>query len=162
MSIVSVEKDVDALSFVLVAEFDAPIGRVWELWADPRKLERWWGPPGYPATVSKHDLRPGGELTYSMSGPGGETSRGLVAGDVVRPADVSRLHGRIRQRRRNTELGAADARGAGATFREEAGTRMELRFVFESREQMEQMEGLGAFEGIPQSVGQMDDVLAQA
>lgn len=44
---------------------------------------------------------------------------------------------------------------------QEAGTRMELRFVFESRERMEQMEGLGAFEGIPQSVGQMDDVLAQ-
>jgi hypothetical protein len=44
---------------------------------------------------------------------------------------------------------------------QEAGTRMELRFVFESREQMEQMEGLGAFEGIPQSVGQMDDVLEQ-
>jgi hypothetical protein len=38
---------------------------------------------------------------------------------------------------------------------------MELRFVFESRPQMEQMEGLGAFDGIPQSVGQMDDVLAQ-
>ena len=59
MSIVSVEKDVEGLSFVLVAEFDAPIVRVWELWADPRKLERWWGPPGYAATVGKHDLRPG-------------------------------------------------------------------------------------------------------
>ncbi len=45
--------------------------------------------------------------------------------------------------------------------REMRWTRMELRFVFESREQMEQMEGLGAFDGIPQSVGQMDDVLAQ-
>jgi hypothetical protein len=30
---------------VLVAEFDAPIERVWQLWADPRQLERWWGPP---------------------------------------------------------------------------------------------------------------------
>jgi hypothetical protein len=38
---------------------------------------------------------------------------------------------------------------------------MELRFVFESHAQMEQMEGPGAFDGIPQSVGQMDDVLAQ-
>jgi uncharacterized protein YndB with AHSA1/START domain len=46
VSIVSVEKDVDGLSFVLVAEFDAPIVRVWELWADPRKLERWLGATG--------------------------------------------------------------------------------------------------------------------
>ena len=76
MSIVSVEKDVDALSFVLVAEFDAPIGRVWELWADPRKLERWWGPPGYPATVTEHDLTPGGTVAYSMTGPEGDRHRG--------------------------------------------------------------------------------------
>ncbi len=43
MSIVSIDKDVEGLRFVLVAEFDAPIVEVWELWADPRKLERWWG-----------------------------------------------------------------------------------------------------------------------
>jgi uncharacterized protein YndB with AHSA1/START domain len=40
------------------------------------------------------------------------------------------------------------------------GTRMELRFMFESPEHMEQLERLGAFEGIPQAVGQMDAVLA--
>lgn len=43
MSIVSVEKDLDSLSLVLVAEFHAPIERVWQLWADPRRLEGWWG-----------------------------------------------------------------------------------------------------------------------
>ena len=53
MSVVSVEKDVDGLSLTLVADFDAPIERVWELWADPRQLERWWGPPTYPATVDE-------------------------------------------------------------------------------------------------------------
>ena len=161
MSIVSVEKDVEGLSFVLVAEFDAPIVRVWELWADPRKLERWWGPPGYPATVGKHDLRAGGEVTYFMTGPGGETSRGWWRVTSVDP-------------RRSLEFtdGFANEDGTPSSelpthavqvrlSKQEAGTRMELRFVFESREQMEQMEGLGAFDGIPQSVGQMDDVLAQ-
>jgi uncharacterized protein YndB with AHSA1/START domain len=43
MSVVSVEKDFDGLSLILLAEFDAPIWRVWDLWADPRQLERWWG-----------------------------------------------------------------------------------------------------------------------
>ena len=43
----------------LDAEFDAPPERVWQLWADPRQLERWWGPPTYPATVTSHDLRAG-------------------------------------------------------------------------------------------------------
>ena len=45
MSIVSVDTDHDNLAVTLVADFDAPIEEVWELWSDPRKLERWWGPP---------------------------------------------------------------------------------------------------------------------
>ena len=53
MSVVSVEKDVENLRLVLVAEFAAPIERVWQLWADPRQLERWWGPPSHPATVER-------------------------------------------------------------------------------------------------------------
>jgi uncharacterized protein YndB with AHSA1/START domain len=40
------------------------------------------------------------------------------------------------------------------------GTRMELRFVFESSQHMEQLERWGALEVFPQSVGQMDALLA--
>ncbi len=43
---------------------------------------------------------------------------------------------------------------------QDGGTRMELRFVFDSREHMEQLERWGAFEVFPQSVGQMDALLA--
>ena len=64
MSIVSVEKDFDDLSLTLIAEFDAPVAAVWELWADPRKLERWWGPPSHPATVRRHVDAPGCVVQY--------------------------------------------------------------------------------------------------
>jgi uncharacterized protein YndB with AHSA1/START domain len=40
------------------------------------------------------------------------------------------------------------------------GTRMELRSVFESREQMEQLVSMGVVEGLQQAVGQMDGLLA--
>jgi uncharacterized protein YndB with AHSA1/START domain/DNA-binding transcriptional ArsR family regulator len=76
MSVTSVEKDFDTLTLTVVADFDAPIERVWQLWADPRQLERWWGPPSHPAIVEAHDLTPGGEVAYFMTGPGGEKSRG--------------------------------------------------------------------------------------
>ena len=51
VAVTSVDTDYDNLTTTLVADFDAPIDEVWELWADPRKLERWWGPPvrGRPA-----------------------------------------------------------------------------------------------------------------
>src|SRR3954462_3904539 len=85
MSVISAEKDFESLSLMLVAVFDAPVERVWQLWADPRQLERWWGPPTHPAIVEKHDLVDGGEVTYVMTGPGGEQSRGWGGGAGVRP-----------------------------------------------------------------------------
>jgi uncharacterized protein YndB with AHSA1/START domain len=43
----------------------------------------------------------------------------------------------------------------------DGGTRMELRSVFESLEQMEQLLDMGAAEGLAQAVGQMDTLLAE-
>lgn len=76
MSVTSVDKDFDSLTLTLIADFDAPTERVWQLWADPRQLERWWGPPTHPATMEPHDLAAGGEVTYFMTGPEGEKYRG--------------------------------------------------------------------------------------
>ena len=76
MSITSLDPDLDELALTLVAHFDAPIERVWELWADARKLERWWGPPFNPATFRQAYLSPGGEVAYFMTSPEGEKHRG--------------------------------------------------------------------------------------
>jgi len=160
MSVVSVEKDVDSLSLILVAVFDAPIERVWQLWADPRQLERWWGPPTHPSTVEKHDLAAGGEVTYVMTGPGGEKSRGWWRVTSVNPPrSLEFTDGYANQ----DGTPNADLPTTAVQVRlteQDGGTEMELRFVFDSRERMEQLERWGAFEVFPQSVGQMDDLLA--
>ena len=62
MTVTAVRKDPQRLTLTVEAEFDASVERIWQLWADPRKLERWWGPPTYPATFTKHDLAPGGRV----------------------------------------------------------------------------------------------------
>jgi uncharacterized protein YndB with AHSA1/START domain len=133
---------------------------VWQLWADPRQLERWWGPPTHPATVDKHDLTPGGDVIYFMTGPDGEKHRGWWRITSVDPP-------------RSLEFtdGFADQDGTPIAdmpittvqmllTEHEGGTRMELRSVFDSREQMEQLVSMGALEGLQQSVGQMDALLA--
>src|SRR3954466_12175874 len=71
-----VEKDLDAATFTVTTQFDAPPERVWQLWADPRQLERWWGPPTYPATFPRHALAPGSRVEYHMTGPQGERHAG--------------------------------------------------------------------------------------
>ena len=83
MTVISVVKDADARTMTITARFDAPIGRVWQVWSDPRQLERWWGPPRYPATVTEHDLAPGGTVAYAMTGP--EASGTGAGGACARP-----------------------------------------------------------------------------
>src|SRR5438552_4195131 len=55
MTVIAVDRDLAALTLTIVSEFGAPVERVWQVWADPRQLERWWGPPNYPATVVDRD-----------------------------------------------------------------------------------------------------------
>ena len=160
MTVTSVDKDFDNLTLTLVADFDAPPERVWQLWADPRQLERWWGPPSHPATVEAHDLTTGGEVTYVMTGPEGEKFRGWWRVTSVDPPTSLEF----------TD-GFADADGTPVaempttTMRVQlsehaGGTRMVLRSVFDSREHMEQIVNMGAPEVLQQTVGQMDALLA--
>jgi uncharacterized protein YndB with AHSA1/START domain len=160
MSVISVEKDFDSLSLILVAEFDAPIERVWQLWADPRQLERWWGPPTHPATVEKHHLAAGGEVTYLMTGPDGETSRGWWrVTSVDAPESLEFTDGFANQDGTpNAELPTIAVQMR--LTEHDAGTRMELRFVFDSSEHMGLFERRGTLDVIPQSVGQIDALLA--
>jgi uncharacterized protein YndB with AHSA1/START domain len=41
--------------------------RVWQLWTTPEGISRWWAPEGFRTDVTQLDLRPGGELTYTMT-----------------------------------------------------------------------------------------------
>jgi uncharacterized protein YndB with AHSA1/START domain len=160
MSVISVDKDFDSLTLTLVAEFDAPIERVWQLWADPRKLERWWGPPSYPATVESHDLTAGGDVTYFMTGPAGETSRGWWRVTSVDPPKSLEFTDGFADQDGTPIAGMPTTTVQVQLSELDGGTRMVLRSVFDSREHMEQVVDIGAPEVLRESVGQMDALLA--
>jgi uncharacterized protein YndB with AHSA1/START domain len=161
MTVTDVHKDPTALTMTLATEWDAPIARVWQLWADPRKLERWWGPPTFPATVVEHDLRPGGRVTYFMTGPEGEQHHGWWK--IVTVDEPYRL---------TFQDGFADTDGnpddslpttlGTVTLTELASgaTRMLIETRFPSREAMEQMIEMGMEEGVTAAMGQIDAILA--
>jgi len=69
MTVVRSDQDREALTFTIVADLAAPPSTVWQVWSDPRQLERWWGPPMWPAIFEQHDLVPGGDVRYVMTGP---------------------------------------------------------------------------------------------
>ena len=45
----------------------APVEAVWQLWTTPEGIAHWWAPDGFRTDVSQLDLRPGGELVYTMT-----------------------------------------------------------------------------------------------
>jgi uncharacterized protein YndB with AHSA1/START domain len=160
MTVTVVRKDPQSRTMTIEAEFDASRERVWQLWADPRELERWWGPPTYPATVDAHDLRPGGRIEYHMTGPAGEEHRGFWEVDEVQPAYrlVFRDGFANEDGTPNTALPMTTER---MTLREIGGkTRMSIEIEFPSVEAMEQFVAMGTDEGRRQAVDQIDAILA--
>jgi uncharacterized protein YndB with AHSA1/START domain len=160
VTITSVHTDYDSLTVTLVAEFDSPIDEVWELWSDPRRLERWWGPPGYPATVEKHALTPGGEVSYFMTGPDGDQHRGRWRVTSVDPPTSLQFTDACADSDGAPLEGSPVSKISIRLLEHEGGTRMEMRAAFETREDMKRIVDQSTVEGWTQAVGQMDRLLA--
>ena len=162
MTVITTTKDPDALTLTVVAEFDADPARVWEVWEDPRQLERWWGPPTFPATFTRHDFVVGGESRYFMTGPAGETPRGWW-----------RVEALDKPNRLEFANGLAGDDGEPAPGVEpmpsyvifeavDGGTRMTAVTQFVSVDQMQTMLGMGMPEGMSAAMGQIDALLSPA
>jgi uncharacterized protein YndB with AHSA1/START domain len=162
MTVTAVQKSRETLTMTISAEFDASAQRVWQLWEDPRQLERWWGPPTYPATVDSHDLRPGGRVEYHMTGPKGDQPRGYW--DVIETDPPRSLVFRDGFANDDGTPNDAMPRSEARVTITEIGvgrTRMSIESHFPSAEAMEQVLAMGMEEGITQAVGQIDAILAE-
>ena len=163
MTVTAVRKDTDALTMTLDAEFDASPDRVWQLWADPRQLERWWGPPTYPATFTKHDLTPGSRVEYLMTGPEGDQPKGYW--DVLETDPPRSLVVRDGFSNDDGSPNPDFPQGEMRVRIEEIGdgrSRMSIESLFPSTEAMEQLLAMGQEEGLTEAVGQIDAILAEA
>lgn len=162
MPVIQVHKDPAALTMTVSAEFASPIERVWQLWADPRKLERWWGPPTYPATVVEHDLTPGGLVTYYMTGPGGDQPKGWWRIRSVNPPRSLEMEDGFADDDYNPHPDMPTMMMRVSLEEIAGGTRMSLVTTFPSLEAMEKLTAMGMEEGIKAAMGQIEPILAEA
>lgn len=160
MPITSVSSDPRALTLTVVADYPVPVERLWEAYADPRQLERFWGPVEWPATFTRHDMAVGGVSHYCMTGPDGQKSRGWFRFLRVEPL-------------RLLEMEDGFANEDGTANNSMPSMRMEFRFeateggsrfvgvtYFPSVEAMEELVKMGMMEGMRSAMGQLDAVLA--
>ena len=160
MTVINVETDNSTLSLKLTAHFDATPERVWELWEDPRQLERWWGPPMYPATFADFKLVSGEVVKYFMTSPEGDKYHGWWrVGDVAAPNLLSFIDGfGDSDGDPNPDMPESSAT-VNIVEHAEGGTQMTIDTVYGSLEAMEQVLSMGMVEGITAAVSQIDAIL---
>lgn len=159
MPVTDVTTDHEALTMTLVADFTAPVERVWTAFTDPRQLELFWGPPGWPSTFTEFDLQVGGRAQYRMTGPRGESARGQWEFVAIEPArrievldsfvdDDGRVNAEMPSMRMTFDIEETVS-----------GSRLVSTTYFPSVEALEQMVAMGMVEGSTMAMSQLDRVL---
>jgi uncharacterized protein YndB with AHSA1/START domain len=159
MPVTDISTDAENLTMTLTADFAAPVDRLWRAHTDPRQLERFWGPPGWPSTFTEFDLTVGGHARYHMTSPQGEASRGaweFVAIDAPRSFEV--LDAFVDEDGRPID-GFPAMRMVFTFEATEDGSRLTNVTHFSSLDALEQTIAMGAVEGSRMAVNQLDAVL---
>jgi uncharacterized protein YndB with AHSA1/START domain len=125
-------------------------------------LERWWGPPKYPATVVDHDLTPGGRVSYFMTSPEGDKHHGwwrIISVDA--PSSLEFEDGFADDAGNpNDQMPTTSVTVALTPDDAGTGTSMVVVSTFPSVEAMEQLLAMGMEEGLIEAMGQIDALLA--
>ncbi|MFD6895913.1 SRPBCC domain-containing protein [Rhodococcus sp. NPDC060086] len=160
MPVTDVEQDLDNLTLTITADFAAPVERVWQVYADPRQLEKIWGPPGYPATVVDHDLRPGGRTNYYMTGPEDEKYSGYWQVTAVDPPRSFSFADGFSDEdfTPNPELPVSE--NVFTFVERDGGTRATYVSTYESADALQKVLDMGVVEGASSAIGQIDGLLA--
>ncbi|GAA1615632.1 SRPBCC family protein [Actinoplanes couchii] len=160
MPVTDVKHDLDELTLTITAEFAAPVERVWQVYADPRQMEKIWGPPDYPATIVDHDLTPGGRVTYFMTGPDGSKHAGYwLVGEVDEPRSFTFRDG-FADLDFNPVPDMPLSDNAYTFAAHDGGTRAVYVSRYESAEALQQVLDMGVVEGASGAISQIDVLLA--
>lgn len=161
MPIQSVSSDQDALTLTVIGEYPVPVERLWEAYADPRQLERFWGPETWPATFTRHDMEVGGRSEYHMTGPDGSVSRGWWRFLEVKPGQRIEVQDGFADENGNPNENMPSMRMVWTFEPTASGSKFTSVTHFPSLESMEQLVQMGMIEGLKSALGQLDAVLAE-
>jgi len=160
MPVTSVTTDAEALTMTLVADFPVAVERLWAAFADPRKLERFWGPPGYPATFTHYDFRNGGRARYWMTSPQGERYDALWEfTEVDEPRTIAILD-KFADSAGDTDPSMPVSHTTLSFEPTTGGSRFTVQSRFDSSDDLERVVAMGMEEGYAQAMAQLDVVLA--
>jgi len=159
--VIDVTHDLESRTITITAEFAAPLERVWQIYADPRQLERIFGPPTHPATFVEHDLTPGGRAHYFMTSPEGEKYYGFWIVTAVDEPNSFSFEDGFAADDSFTPVDDLPASQNLYTFEAvDGGTRATFITTYRSAEALQQAIEMGVLEGASSAIGQIDALVA--
>lgn len=159
MPVTDVTTDPEALTLTMTADFAASVDRVWDAFTEPRQLERFWGPPGYPATFPAFDFTVGGLAKYYMTSPQGERHHGQWEFLAIEPQDSFAILDSFADANGEPVDEMPATRTVYAFESTSDGARVVATSHFPSVEALEQLVAMGMVEGLTMGVNQLDLVL---
>lgn len=161
MPIIDVRADAAALTLTARGEYPVSLGRLWRAWADPKQVERFWGPPTHPATFTRHDMVEGGRSEYHMTGPSGERFGGYWTFVAVNAPHSFEVLDGFADADGNPETSMPQTRMVMRFEATPGGSRFECVSTFPSVEAMERLVAMGMQEGLTLALGQLDAVVGE-
>lgn len=135
--------------------FDAPRALVFHTFTDPGHLPQWFGPKDFSCSTKAIDVRPGGSWEFTMHGPNGMDFPNFMRFKEIVPNEyLTYDHG-------ETADGAPHFQ-VTVTFTDEGPgkTRMTMRSLFPSAEDVARVKGFGAVELGAQTLQKLADRMA--
>lgn len=162
MPVTDVSQDVKALTLTITAQFDAPVERIWEIYANPRELEKVWGPPTFPATVVEHDLRPGGQMKYFMTSPDGDKYAGYWKITAVDEPRSFAFEDGFADSDFNPNPDMPVSMNVYTFTEHDGGTRAIYLATYQSAAGLHKVLEMGVVEGASAAINQIDDLVASS
>ncbi|BBZ01936.1 activator of HSP90 ATPase [Mycolicibacterium chitae] len=160
MPVIDAKHDIDNLTLTITAHFAAPVQRIWQIYADPRQLEKIWGPPTFPATVVQHDLTAGSRTTYYMTGPDGEKYGGYWDVTAVDEPNSFAFDDGFADADLNPDPSMPVSKCVYTFAEHDGGTHATYASTFASAEALQQVLDMGVVEGSTSAINQIDALLA--
>lgn len=141
---------------VLTRILNAPRQLVWQVWTDPKHIDKWWGPNGFKNETHSMEVKPGGAWTYIMHGPEKDFNNKIAYTKVEEPACLEYFHS-------DGEEPPQIFFNAIVTFDDLGGkTKLTMKTIFPSAEALRKVvEENGAIEGGKQTINRLELHLAE-
>ena len=131
---------------------NAPIELVWKVWTKSEHIKNWWGPNGFTNTITKMEVKPGGEWDLVMHGPDGTNYKNKsVFKEIIRHKKIVYEHISSPKFIATIEFES----NGNTTF-------INWHMLFETKEQfMRVIKTFKADEGLQQNVEKLNEYLQQ-